>query len=74
MRANLLSRVNSYLGTVQAAQGLQEFRAVLDGTTTTPDLIDRNIVKGKIFLKPTTAAEIIILDFSVTRTGAVFSE
>jgi len=74
LRSKLQSTINSYLGTVQSAQGLQEFRAVLDETTTTPDLIDRNIVKGKIFLKPTTAAEIIILDFSVTRSGAVFSE
>ena len=74
LRSKLLERINSYLGQVQAAQGLQEFRAVLDETTTTPDLIDRNIVKGKIFLKPTTAAEVILLDFAVTSSGAVFSE
>lgn len=74
MRSTLLARVNNYLQSVQAARGLQEFRAVLDETTTTPDLIDRNIVKGKIYLKPTHAVEIILLDFSVTKTGAIFDD
>lgn len=73
-RNRLLQIINSYLQTVQQQQGLVEFRAVLDETTTTPDLIDRNIMKGKIFLKPTTAAEIVLLDFAVTRQGAVFTD
>tara|TARA_Y100000310_G_scaffold345842_1_gene471032 strand:+ start:8374 stop:10776 length:2403 start_codon:yes stop_codon:yes gene_type:complete len=74
VREKLLSQVNDYLGSVQAAQGLTEFRAVLDETTTTPDLIDRNVMKGKIYLKPTSVAEIIIFDFNVTPQGATFSE
>ena len=73
-RERLLTQVNDYLSSVQAANGVNEFRAVLDETTTTPDLIDRNIIKGKIFLKPTTAAEIVIFDFTVTPNGAAFSE
>ena len=74
VRAKLLTQVNDYLDSVQSAQGLTEFRAVLDETTTTPDLIDRNIMKGKIYLKPTSVAEIIIFDFNVTPQGATFSE
>ena len=73
-RERLLTQVNDYLASVQAANGINEFRAILDDTTTTPDLIDRNIIKGKIFLKPTTAAEIVIFDFTVTPNGAAFSE
>jgi len=73
-RERLLTQVNDYLASVQSANGINEFRAVLDDTTTTPDLIDRNIIKGKIFLKPTTAAEIVIFDFTVTPNGAAFSE
>ena len=73
-RERLLTQVNDYLASVQAANGVNEFRAVLDETTTTPDLIDRNIIKGKIFLKPTTAAEIVIFDFTVTPNGAAFNE
>lgn len=73
-RGAILSRVNNYLATVQAANGLTQFRAILDSTTTTPDLIDRNIMKGKIFLQPTQAAEIIIFDFNLDGAGATFSE
>ena len=73
-RANILARINSYLGVVSQANGLRQFRAILDETTTTPDLIDRNIIKGKIFLQPTQAAEIIIFDFNVDGTGASFGE
>ena len=73
-RSKLLGQINSYLETVQSNQGVTEFRAVLDETTTTPDLIDRNIMKGKIFLKPTSAAEVILFDFTVSPQGASFSE
>jgi phage tail sheath protein FI len=73
-RGAILSRVNAYLGTVQAANGLTQFRAILDESTTTPDLVDRNIIKGKILLQPTQAAEIIIFDFTVDGTGAIFDE
>jgi hypothetical protein len=66
--------INNYLTEVQAANGLTEFRATLDESTTTPDLIDRNMMKGVIALKPTAAAEIILLDFSVNSSGAVFDE
>ena len=74
VRRRLLDQVNAYLSLVQNRQGLTEFRAVLDETTTTPDLIDRNTMKGKIFLKPTTAAEVILFDFTVTPQGATFDE
>jgi len=73
-RSNLLRAINNYLSTVQSMRGLSEFRAVLDETTTTPDLIDRNVMKGKIYLKPTAVAEIIMLDFSVTPQGASLSD
>ena len=70
-RSNLLSMVNNYLGAVQAANGVNEFRAsIAEGA----DLVDRNVIKGKIFLKPTSVAEIIIFDFTLTPQGASFSE
>lgn len=74
VREQLLNRVNNVLSSVQSANGLTEFRAILDETTTTPDLIDRNIMMGKIFLKPTSAAEVIVFDFTVSPQGASFDE
>ena len=70
-RSSLLNMVNGYLGSVQAANGINEFRASIEEGA---DLVDRNVIKGKIFLKPTTVAEIIIFDFTLTPQGASFSE
>jgi len=68
------SQVNPFLASVRARFGISEFRVVLDETTTTPDLIDRNIVYAKIFLKPTRAIEFIALDFVIARSGASFDD
>ena len=54
--------------------GLTEYKLVLDETTTTPDLIDRNIMYAKIFLKPARAIEFIALDFIITSAGASFED
>jgi hypothetical protein len=66
--------VNPFLGDVKARFGLTDFRVVLDTTTTTDDLIDRNILYAKIYLKPARAIEFIALDFIITRTGASFDD
>ncbi len=63
-----------FLQSVQTRFGLSEYRLILDGTTTTPDLVDRNIVYAKILLKPTRAIEFIALDFVITNTGASFND
>ena len=67
-------QVVPFLEGVQAGLGLTAFKVVLDDSTTTPDLIDRNILYAKIFLKPARAIEFIALDFIVTRTGASFDD
>jgi len=68
------TEVDKFLGSVQARLGLTEFRVVLDETTTTPDLVDRNILYAKIFLKPARSIEFIAIDFFITRTGASFDD
>jgi len=54
--------------------GLTDYRIILDETTTTPDLIDRNIMYAKIFLKPARAIEFIAIDFVITDSGASFED
>jgi len=68
------SQVNPYLDSVKSGLGLTDYKVLLDETTTTPDLIDRNILYAKIFLKPARAIEFIALDFIITRTGASFDD
>ncbi len=63
-----------FLEGVQSRFGLSEFRVVLDETTTTPELVDRNVVYAKILLKPTRAIEFIALDFVIANTGASFAD
>jgi hypothetical protein len=68
------SRVESLLSGIKAAQGLMDYRVVLNKSTTTPEMIDRNIMYAKIFLKPARAIEFIALDFVVTDSGASFDD
>ena len=71
--ARFRSRAEPILADVQTRFGLTEYKLVLDETTTTPDLIDRNILYAQIYLKPARAIEFIAIDFIVTRTGAEFA-
>ena len=68
------SEVNTLLSSVKTRLGLTDYRVVLDESTTTPDLIDRNILYAKVFLKPARAIEFIALDFFITRSGASFED
>ena len=73
-RNRFLNIVNPYLETVQQQQGLYAFKVIMDESNNTPDVIDRNQMKGEIFLQPAKAAEFIIVDFNIMRTGASFEE
>ena len=73
-RNRFLNIVNPYLSSVQQRQGLYAFRVVMDETNNTPDLIDRNIMYGQIYLQPAKAAEFIIIDFNILPSGAAFSQ
>ena len=66
--------VNPYLQDIQIKNGLSQFLVVMDETTNTPDLIDRNQMAGTIYLVPTRTAETLTVDFVVSRTGATFSQ
>jgi phage tail sheath protein FI len=54
--------------------GITDYRLILDETTTTPDLIDQNILYAKIMVKPARAIEYIAIDFVIMRTGASFDD
>ena len=74
LRDQFLNTVNPYLEQVQSNSGLNAFRVVMDDSNNTPDVVDRNILYGQIFLQPTKTAEFIVLDFTVQPTGATFPE
>ena len=74
LRNQFLNTVQPYMEQVQANQGLNAFRVVMDESNNTPETIDRNQLIGQIFLQPTRTAEFIVLDFVVQPTGAAFPE
>ena len=73
-RNRFLSIVNPYFENVQQRQGLFAFKVQMDEANNTPDVIDRNEMKGAIFLQPGKTAEFIIIDFNILSTGAAFPE
>lgn len=69
-----VSKVDPFLRGIKSNFGLVDFKVVLDESTTTPDLVDRNVLYAKVFLKPTKAIEFIAIDFLVTSQGASFDD
>ena len=68
------SKVEPFLSDVKAGLGITDYRVILDTTTTTPDLIDRNILYAKIYIKPARAIEYIAIDFIISDSGASFED
>lgn len=62
------------LDSVKSQFGIEDFRLILDETTTTPDMVDRNIIYAKLIVKPTRSAEFFAIDFVVTNSGASFED
>jgi len=72
-RGRFINTVQPYLEAIQQRQGLYAFKVVMDETNNTPDVVDRNILAGQIFLQPAKTAEFIVIDFNILPTGASFS-
>ena len=67
-------RAEPLLASVKTRFGLEDYKLVLDESTTTPELRDRNIMYAKVLLKPAKSIEFIALDFSIMRSGAAFDD
>ena len=72
--ARFKALVEPFLQTTQSGYGIVDYKLILDESTTTPDLIDQNIMYAKIMVKPARAIEYIAIDFVITSTGASFED
>ena len=63
-----LTQVRPYLSSLVQMQGIRAYEVTMDATTNTPDVIDRNMLKGKIVIQPTRAAQYILIDFNINPT------
>jgi phage tail sheath protein FI len=66
--------VEPLLRDIQGRRGIIDFRVVSDSRVNTPDVIDRNIFRGNIYIKPARSINFIELTFVATRTGVEFDE
>lgn len=69
---NFKSLAKPFLDDVQSEFGITNYKLILDESTTTPDLIDRNIMAAKIILVPARTIENIALEFAIENSGASF--
>jgi phage tail sheath protein FI len=71
-RSAFVAQVNPALALVQAQQGIEGFRVIVDETNNTQADIIANRLNGRVIIIPTRAVEFISIDFIVTDNGASF--
>ena len=73
-RDQFKAKVEPILLQIQNQRGISAFNVVVDSSNNTSDTIDRNMLIGKIQIKPLRALEFIDLTFQVLPTGARFED
>ena len=73
-RTQVLNVLRPIFEEVKNTQGMYDYLLVCDERNNTPEVIDRNELIVDIYIKPTRAAEFILVNFYATRTGQDFSE
>ena len=73
-RLQIINMIEPFLRDVQARRGIYEYMVVCDSRNNTAERIDRNELWCDIYIKPTRAAEFIVLNLIATKTGASFTE
>jgi len=71
--AEVRSAITPFLEDVMARRGLQAFKVICDETNNTPERIDRNELHVAVLIKPTRAAEFIVLNLVILRSDASFA-
>jgi len=71
VRQQFLDLVNPILDNIRQERGLTDFRVTVSSD---PIEIDRNELRGKIYIKPTRSLEFIEVEFNITPTGASFDD
>jgi hypothetical protein len=73
-RTRLRNTIAPIFELARNTQGLYDYLIVCDERNNSPDLIDRNELAVDIYIKPTRAAEFILVNFIATRTSQNFLE
>ena len=73
-RLQLVDMITPFLRDIEARRGLYDFMVVCDARNNTAERIDRNELWVDVYVKPTRAAEYVVLNMIATKTGASFTE
>lgn len=73
-RTRVVNVLTPIFDSFKAQDGLYDFYLVCDEKNNTPQVIDENIMKVDIYIKPTRTAERILVTFTATRTDQDFAE
>lgn len=71
---SFLRTVVPFMERIKSGGGVTDFRVICDSTINTPDVVDANIMKARIQVKPTHTAEFLDVEFAIAPSGADFSE
>lgn len=73
-RAQVVAMISPFLEDIKGRRGIYDYRVIADETINTPEVIDANILKVNILVKPTRVAEFIEIKYVATKTGADLTE
>jgi len=68
------SAMETYMGTVEANEGVSEFEVISDGSNNTDDTIDDYEFHLDVYCTPQKSAERVVFGIIITRSGVDFTE
>jgi phage tail sheath protein FI len=72
LKDRFIAQVTPRLALVQAEEGIDKFRVIMDSTNNTALDEEQNRLNGTIIIVPTRAVEFIAVDFIITNSGVIF--
>lgn len=69
-RAQAVAMVSPFLEEIKGRRGIYEYRVICDETINTPEVIDANVLKVNVLIKPTRTGEFVEIKYVATKTGA----
>jgi phage tail sheath protein FI len=73
-RNRFVAALDPYLSLAKNNEGVYDYQIRCDSSNNTPDTIDALEMKASVYVKPTRAAEYVLIDLVATKTGASFNE
>lgn len=73
LRDKFNEEAGAFISLVQAQQGIETFKIIMDDTNNTQEDKDLNRLNGRIIVVPTRAIEFISIDFVITNSGVKFT-